>query len=91
MPLVIANVLVVFSSWLTRTVNKIVKKISFGRKRKLLNLKKLKLFFTDIHQDYVEILSDKRILIRPFFWSLASNIFDVSLIFIAFLALGVRL
>lgn len=80
--------LVVFSKWLTRTVNKTVKKLSFGRKRKLLEFEKVELFFTDIHQDYLEILKDKRILIRPLFWSLASNIFDVSLIFIAFLALG---
>jgi uncharacterized protein (TIRG00374 family) len=80
--------LVVFSRWLTRTVNKTVKKLSFGRKRKLLELEKVELFFTDIHQDYIEILKDKKILIRPLFWSLVSNIFDVSLIFIAFLALG---
>jgi uncharacterized protein (TIRG00374 family) len=80
--------LVVFSKWLTRTVNKTVKKLSFGRKRKLLEFEKVELFFTDIHQDYIEIIKDKRILIRPLFWSLASNIFDVSLIFIAFLALG---
>lgn len=81
--------LVVFSKWLTRTVNKTVKKLTFGRKRKLLEFEKVELFFTDINQDYVEILKDKRILIRPLFWSLAANIFDVSLIFIAFLALGV--
>lgn len=81
--------LVVFSSWLTRTVNKTVFKLSFGKKRQVLMREKVEMFFIDIHQDYVEILRDKKILIKPFFWSLASNIFDVSLIFIAFLALGV--
>ena len=81
--------LVIFSNWLTRAVNKTIFKLSLGRKKQLLKLQKVEEFFTDIHQDYVEILSDKKILIRPFIWSLASNIFDVSLIFIAFLALGV--
>ncbi|HUC96736.1 MAG TPA: lysylphosphatidylglycerol synthase transmembrane domain-containing protein [Candidatus Saccharimonadales bacterium] len=80
--------LVVFSKWFTHAVNEIVFKLSFGRKRNVLNLKKVEEFFTDIHQDYIEILSDKKILIRPLLWSLAGNIFDVSLIFIAFLALG---
>ena len=80
--------LVKFSSWLTRTVNKIVAKISFGKKKHLLKLNKVEDFFTDIHQDYIEILSDKRILIRPFLWSLLANICDVGLVFVAFLALG---
>jgi hypothetical protein len=81
--------LVVFSNWLTRTVNKVVFKLSFGKKQQILEYEKVEEFFTDIHQDYLEILSDKKILIRPFLWSLASNTFDVSLIFIAFMALGV--
>jgi uncharacterized protein (TIRG00374 family) len=80
--------LVVFSSWLTRTVNKTVARISFGKNKKLLKLQKVEEFFTDIHQDYIEIKNDKKILIRPFLWSLISNICDVSLVFIAFLALG---
>lgn len=80
--------LVIFSSWLTRTVNKIVTKLTFGKKRHVLIHDKVEEFFTDIHQDYIEILSDKQILLRPFLWSIASNVFDVSLIFIAFLALG---
>lgn len=81
--------LVIFSRWLTRTVNKIVKKLSFGRKRNIFKFEKVEEFFIDIHQDYIEILKDKRILVRPLLWSFAANIFDVSLIFIAFLALGV--
>ncbi len=81
--------LVVFSNWLTRTVNKIVSKLSFGRKQQLLQLHNVQEFFADIHQDYLEILSDKKILTKPLLWSLASNVSDVSLVFIAFLALGV--
>ena len=80
--------LVKFSKWLTRTVNKVVSRISFRRKRNILKFEKVEKFFTDIHQDYIEILKDKGILVRPILWSLAANIFDVSLIFIAFLALG---
>jgi uncharacterized protein (TIRG00374 family) len=80
--------LVKFSNWFTKTVNKIVYRLTFGKEKHLLSLEKVETFFTDIHQDYTEILSDKKILIRPVLWSLCSNIFDVSLIFIAFLSLG---
>ncbi len=81
--------LVIISKWVTHTVNNLISKLSFGKKNQTLKLEKVEIFFTDIHQDYVEILSDKKILIRPVLWSLASNISDVSLVFISFLALGV--
>lgn len=81
--------LVSFSRWLTKVINLIVEKISFGRKDHLLKLIKVEDFFTDIHKDYEAIVSDKKILTKPFLWSLASNTLDVGLIFIAFLSLGV--
>jgi hypothetical protein len=36
----------------------------------------------------LEIRKEKRILIVPFIWALAANLFDVALLFIAFWALG---
>jgi len=80
--------LVSFSNWLTRTVNRAAHDLTLGKKKQVLKLERVERFFIDIHNDYLEILSDKKILIKPFLWSFASNIFDVSLIFIAFLSLG---
>ncbi len=81
--------LVMISNWITRIINKIVSSLSFGKKKHLLELQKVENFFTDIHQDYIEIRRDKKILIRPFVWSTLANIADIGLIFIAFLSLGV--
>jgi len=80
--------LVVISHWITSTVNKIMFKLTRGKKRQTLDTVKVEGFFTDLHQDYLEIRSDKKILIRPLLWAVANNILDVCLISVAFLALG---
>lgn len=80
--------LITISGWLTKNVNKIVKKITFGRKSQILKLEIVEDFFTDLHQDYIEIIRDKKILIKPLLWSTLAVIMDALLIFIAFLSLG---
>jgi uncharacterized protein (TIRG00374 family) len=80
--------LVKFSGWLTRTVNNFVSRITRGKKTGILNLQEIEKFFTEIHQDYLEILVEKKILIKPLLWAIIENAFNVILILIAFLALG---
>lgn len=80
--------LVAFSQWLTRTTNKFVSAVTRGKKQQVVKLEVIEGFFTDLHQDYLEVRRDKRILIRPMIWAILANLADVALIFIAFLALG---
>jgi uncharacterized protein (TIRG00374 family) len=80
-----------FSQWLTRTVNKVVRFVSRGRRTNVIKAGMLTGFFTDLHDDYLAIRKDRRILIRPFFWALVANLADVALLWIAFWALGVPL
>ncbi len=80
--------LISLSSWLTRIVNKIMFKLTHGKKRQFLKLRTVEDFFIELHQDYLEIRHDKKILIRPFLWATLADLLDVSLIMIAFLALG---
>jgi len=47
--------LVAFSSWLTRVVNKVVSKLTRRKKRKVVDLESVEHFFTELHQDYLEI------------------------------------
>jgi len=77
-----------FSVWLTRLVNKIVAKFTRGRKKNVLKASVIADFFTDLHQDYIAIRRDKRILIRPFVWAILANAADVALLWIAFWAFG---
>lgn len=80
-----------FSEWATRIGNKFVKFLSAGRKPEAIPAGVIAHFFGDMHDDYLEIKKDKRILAVPFLWALVANIADVTLLFIAFWALGAAL
>lgn len=80
-----------FSAWLTKLVNKVVRKVTRGHKKHVLKDTIIKDFFMDLHDDYVAIRKDSKILVKPFIWALVANIADVALIWIAFWALGVPL
>lgn len=78
-----------FAGWTVRTVNNLVRKVTFGRKRKVLNQDQVNEFFDELHHDYLALRADKKILIRPFLWGVVFNLADVGLFLIAFWALGV--
>lgn len=80
--------LVVFAGWLTRTTNKVVSKLTRGKKQQILKLETVEGFFEEVHQDYLEIRDDKKILIQPLIWAVFTNLADVALLVISFLALG---
>lgn len=77
-----------FSGWITRTANRFVNKITRGKKPEVLSLEKVIAFFMELHQDFIAIKHDKRILIIPTIWAVVANIADVTLILIAFVSLG---
>lgn len=77
-----------FSAWLTKTVNNFVRWITRGKKRKAVNGETILNFFDELHDDYLAIRRERRILIRPFIWATIANILDVALLWISFWALG---
>lgn len=77
-----------FSAWLSKTVNKFVEKLTFGRKCRVIKKMVLDNFFKELHHDYLAIRRDKKILKMPMIWSLVANVLDVSLLWIAFMSLG---
>jgi putative heme transporter len=77
-----------FSSWFVRTANSLVRKFTFGRKKRVLSGTKVDAFFMEMHDDYRALKRDKRILIKPFLWGLLFTAADVALFFITFWALG---
>jgi uncharacterized protein (TIRG00374 family) len=78
----------IFAKWSTTIVNKLVRKLTFGRKRNILKKAKIETFFSDMHDDFVTLRKDKRVLIVPFLWGLLFNAADVALFVITFWALG---
>lgn len=77
-----------FSAWLSRLINMVVKKITFGRKRRVVTQPQMAAFFEEMHHDYLALKKDKRILTKPFLWGLVFTLADVSLFLITFWALG---
>lgn len=77
-----------FSVWLTKTVNRLVRWVTRGKKRKVVKEKLFLEFFQGLHDDYLSIRRERKILIIPFLWALIANILDVALLWVAFWALG---
>lgn len=77
-----------FSNGITAKVNRLVWKLTKGKKRKLVKGEKLLEFFIGIHDDYLALRRERKILAKPFIWALIANMLDVALIWIAFWALG---
>ncbi len=80
--------LVIFSGWITRTINTVASRLTRGKKQQIVKIEALEDFFEELHQDYLEIRQDKKILIRPLIWAILVNLADVFLLVISFLALG---
>ena len=79
-----------FSVWLTRCINRGVSFLTRQRKTNILQEGVIGTFFGDIHDDYLAIRRDKKILTKPFLWSIVANLMDVVLIYIAFASFGVQ-
>lgn len=77
-----------FSDWLTSQTNRLVAKLSFGRKKRVLEREKVRAFFADFYLDFRAISSNKAVLRGPIIWGFISNILDVLLVAVAFWALG---
>ncbi len=77
-----------FSAWLTKRVNGFVGWITRGKKPDLVKPELFLEFFDGLHDDYIAIRRDRRILAKPFIWAIVANILDVALIWISFWSLG---
>ncbi len=77
-----------FSAWLTKTANKFINWITRGKKKDSVKAEVLLEFFDGLHDDYLAIRRERKILFVPFIWATVANILDVSLIWISFWSLG---
>lgn len=75
-----------FTAFLPRAVNMLVR--PFTRKRNLIDVDRIEALFADLHDDYMRISRERRILRRPFMWALVVNMTEVATAYLAYLALG---
>jgi len=76
------------SAWCEKWVNRIVRKITRGKVSHIVDGTKLTAFLDDMHDDYLSLSKDKRILIQPYLWGLAFTLLEIALFYVTFLALG---
>ncbi len=77
-----------FATWISRSVNKLVRKLTRGRKRVVMHEGNVLKFFEEIHDDYLELQRDRRVLIYPIVWGLVFTILDAMVFAVTFWALG---
>lgn len=77
-----------FADWVAKTANGITSKVTRGKKRVLIHEQKVFTFFEDIHDDYIELKKDYRVLLKPILWAIAFTAADAMLFIVTFWALG---
>lgn len=76
------------SAWITKVGNGLVRRVTFGRKRAVINEQTFTNFMVEMHHDYLELKRDRKVLWKPFIWSIIFNITDIAMFFVVFWALG---
>ena len=77
-----------FAVWMYGAINYVTRRVTFGRKRKLVKQEVISEFLDDMHHDFVELRHDKKLLIKPYLWGIVFNIADAGLFMVAFWSLG---
>jgi hypothetical protein len=78
-----------FSKMASRILNRLTKIATLGRRQQLVSASQVDEFFIDLHEDFVQLLRNKKALIPPLLWAIFYVICDTATFYVAFLALGV--
>jgi uncharacterized protein (TIRG00374 family) len=72
----------------SRAINFAVRVATFGRKKQIITSSAIDEFLGDLHEDFIELLKNKRALIPPLLWAAFYVLCDTATFFVVFLALG---
>lgn len=76
------------ASWITRVANAATRKVTLGAKTGVLNFNTVNGYFGELHDDYVELSRDKKLLIQPILWGIVYVAMDIAMFWVTFIALG---
>jgi len=76
------------STPLSDVINMTVRKLTFGKRQTVIHETKVLTFLEEMHDDFLELKRDKRVLIKPFLWAIAFTASDIGMYFVTFWALG---
>lgn len=73
---------------IARRLNRLTHKLTRGKKRRLVKEAKIMHFFSEMHDDYVELRRDIGVLKRPVLWAILYTALEGLMFWVAFTALG---
>ena len=76
------------SATATKFINKVVRRISRGKKRKFLKEENVTKFFADLREDYLNLKKNRRILWKPMIWGLFYSFLELATYWVVGCALG---
>ena len=77
-----------FAHKIAHVCNRIVSVVTLGKKKYIIYAKTIEGFLDEMHEDFVGIAKDKRILWRPYFWGLFFTVTEIAIFWIVFWSLG---
>lgn len=77
-----------FGKWVTQTVNRIVRTVTFGRRKWILRRTPIIAFLSEMHDEYMLLRRERQLLIKPVLWGLLFTVVDVAIFVVTFWALG---
>lgn len=78
----------VFSKAVTKVTNGVMRVLTFGHRKQMMEAKKISDYFQDIHQSVVIAKENKRYLKEPMIWGLVYSLCEVGTYYIVALSLG---
>lgn len=77
-----------FARIVSKLVNGIVRRITFGRVKSVLTAVRVQSFLSDMHDDYLGLMKEKRVLWQPFLWGIFFTVTEIAIFWVVFWALG---
>ena len=73
----------------SKFINILVKYVTFGKKRRIMNAQKVEDFFVDMQDDFQDLANHPKLLKKPMILGIVYTAFDVAMFTVAFMSLGV--
>ena len=73
---------------ITRAINAIMRWVTFGKYKEMLDTDKVEKFFSDMYDDFKELSSDWKMVVKPLAWGVLYSSLDILMFMVAFWSLG---
>ena len=73
---------------LAALINGAVRLFTFGKKKQIIETKKVQKYFLDLHEDFLTAKRDKKILVGPVLWGFLYNFLEIATYEIVAIAIG---